>query len=355
MQTSDAVLMGTPLYMSPEQALGHNSDVTAQSDVFSLGSMAYECLTGSAPFAADTVAKVVFRIAYEPHPPLRNRLPGIDASVEQAIEHALQKDRAKRTATVAVFVLEFTGEVLTSASQSPVRNVSGGLLTPGMAVDEQMMSSATAAPSQGAARATPARQSDGPAVVPPSARRLGVLALALGAVVVGGSLAAWVIARTTTSLSHDSTGDSTSELRARAVVDSGASADALVTVASDSGAAPVPLPADRGGDHQADAGTAPKPIPAPPPSKSDRALLAPLEEQVKKGQADAVWNARIGTEARLNSSGGLREYAVLMVEVACARKDVGAANMFFRKLESAGPRDAARKRCRKHADFELSY
>jgi hypothetical protein len=83
--------------------------------------------------------------------------------------------------------------------------------------------------------------------------------------------------------------------------------------------------------------------------------LAPLEEQVKKGQADAVWNARIGTEARLNSSGGLREYAVLMVEVACARKDVGAANMFFRKLESAGPRDAARKRCRKHADFELSY
>src|SRR5438477_3056803 len=91
LQTADEVLVGTPQYMSPEQATGQNKDVGPQTDVFALGTIAYEMLSGSAPFTADSVAKVVFRIAYEPHVPLETVKPGLPERVYGAVERALQK------------------------------------------------------------------------------------------------------------------------------------------------------------------------------------------------------------------------------------------------------------------------
>jgi hypothetical protein len=134
--------------MSPEQALGHNRDVTPQSVVFSLGSIVYECLSGKAPFEADSIAKVVFRIAYEPHVPLLTLAPHVPATMANAVEHALQKDRANRTINVAAFVLELTGQVLSGNAQYPSSMPTGptGVLSPGARVDEQMMAGATVAP-----------------------------------------------------------------------------------------------------------------------------------------------------------------------------------------------------------------
>src|SRR5258705_219077 len=53
LQTADEVLVGAPQYMSPEQAIGNNKHVGPQTDVFALGSIAYEMLSGAPPFVAD--------------------------------------------------------------------------------------------------------------------------------------------------------------------------------------------------------------------------------------------------------------------------------------------------------------
>jgi serine/threonine-protein kinase len=59
-QTQESVLVGTPAYMSPEQALGNNKDVGPQSDVFALGSIAYEMLAGRQAFTGESIAQLVF-------------------------------------------------------------------------------------------------------------------------------------------------------------------------------------------------------------------------------------------------------------------------------------------------------
>ncbi len=148
-QTTDSVLIGTPLYMSPEQALGHNREVTPQSDLFSLGSICYELLSGKAPFAAENIAKVVFRIAYEAHVPLAEAAPGVPPDVARGIEHSLLKDREKRTPDIACFVHEVTGQTLGPQQQGSVRDSAGGIYSPEVAVSQSLAEGATVTPSTG--------------------------------------------------------------------------------------------------------------------------------------------------------------------------------------------------------------
>jgi serine/threonine-protein kinase len=149
LQTADAVLVGTPQYMSPEQAVGANSDVGPQTDVFALGSIAYEMLSGVAAFQADNVAKLVFRIAYEQHTPLGVVKSGLPERVYQAVERALEKDRTRRYASVADFVADFSGTPLPQTlppPPSPNPRAPSGILPPGLATPESMAWGATAAP-----------------------------------------------------------------------------------------------------------------------------------------------------------------------------------------------------------------
>src|SRR5829696_723382 len=87
--TSTGSVVGTPFYMSPEQCLGEPLD--ARSDVYSLGAMFYEMLSGKKPFEAETVSGVINRHLYEPPPPLPPAL-GISRRVSIGIMHALAKD-----------------------------------------------------------------------------------------------------------------------------------------------------------------------------------------------------------------------------------------------------------------------
>jgi eukaryotic-like serine/threonine-protein kinase len=369
MQTTDSVLMGTPLYMSPEQALGHNRDVTPASDVFSLGSITYECLTGQAPFAADNIAKVVFRIAYEPHPPLLSVAPHVPAAMAQAVEHALQKDRAQRTGDVASFVLELTGQVLSSAGQKPP-TTSGGLLKPGAAVDEQMMAGATVSPSQVRAKepflATPnpplsvpvpvpvPLAAPSPAPPPPPSRSPATLVIG-ALVVVGVAAGTFFVARGL------DTGNG-----ARAAVDAG---QATVTVPVPPVVMPPVLPAtvDAGPVAEADAGAAVdagavepiRPTARPskaltPPPPEEKAVLDALEAQVQQGAWDDVWKRRSSARYGFASAEGRRDFAILMTEVACQRGDLSVANTYARQLDPGLAKETARRRCRKHRpDFTL--
>lgn len=93
---SSGAVVGTPFYMSPEQCLGEPLDT--RSDVYSLGAMFYEMLSGKRPFAAETVSGVINRHLSEPPPPFSPSLE-IPRRISMGIMHALAKDPDDRPQT----------------------------------------------------------------------------------------------------------------------------------------------------------------------------------------------------------------------------------------------------------------
>jgi len=90
-------MVGSPSYMSPEQIAERELD--ARSDMFSLGVMLYEMLTGERPFQSDNLMTLMFHISNHPHVPLRTRRPLLPSTLERLIDVALQKDPRQRFPT----------------------------------------------------------------------------------------------------------------------------------------------------------------------------------------------------------------------------------------------------------------
>ncbi|MDE3217250.1 MAG: protein kinase [Gemmatimonadota bacterium] len=100
--TVTGVAVGTPAYMSPEQALGER-DVDGRSDIYSLGVVAYQMLTGEQPFkAANTPAMLVKHVSEVPRP-VREKRPDTPEPIARAVETALAKDPAARWPSGAAF------------------------------------------------------------------------------------------------------------------------------------------------------------------------------------------------------------------------------------------------------------
>jgi TolB-like protein/Flp pilus assembly protein TadD len=99
-QTGTAV--GTPSYMSPEQAAGEG-ELDGRSDTYSLGAVLYEMLAGTAPFAGPTVQAIMAKLFTDPVPPLRKHRAEAPEWLEQAVRKSLAKSPGERFATAAQF------------------------------------------------------------------------------------------------------------------------------------------------------------------------------------------------------------------------------------------------------------
>jgi serine/threonine-protein kinase len=120
--TQTGLSLGTPAYMSPEQATGDRV-IDARSDIYSLGAMTYEMLTGEPPHTGSTSQAVIARMLTEKPRPIRNTREAVPEYVEATVQRALEKLPADRFSSVREYAegLRGRGDFTASASYSASR------------------------------------------------------------------------------------------------------------------------------------------------------------------------------------------------------------------------------------------
>ncbi|MGQ0667246.1 MAG: serine/threonine-protein kinase [Nitrospiraceae bacterium] len=103
-KTQTDMVLGTPTYMSPEQIAGKMVD--GRTDIFSLGVVMFELLTGRPPFTADNVSALLFAIAHTPCPALATLRSDLPPIAQQVLDRALQKDPVQRYRRAGEFAHE---------------------------------------------------------------------------------------------------------------------------------------------------------------------------------------------------------------------------------------------------------
>ncbi|WP_411282179.1 protein kinase domain-containing protein [Gemmatimonas sp.] len=119
--TQTGLSLGTPQYMSPEQAMGERS-IDARSDLYALAAVTYEMLVGEPPFTGPTVQAIVARLLTETPRSLSAQRKAVPESVSHAVMRALEKLPADRFSTAAEFIAALRADAPTPARTSATRS-----------------------------------------------------------------------------------------------------------------------------------------------------------------------------------------------------------------------------------------
>jgi eukaryotic-like serine/threonine-protein kinase len=198
-KTQDSVLLGTPQYMAPEQAKGDHARVDERTDVFALGAIIYEMLSGAPAFAGETIPEVVFKVVYEAPAPLATRAPEVPATIVSAVERAMTKAPGERFATVSELVEAVTGQPIASYHPGSIPPPDAGFAAGSKRVElgdatVDLVGGARSSPDAfartvGPGEPSPPRPADQPTVParpPVRPRRRPIVAIMVGAIAIAG-------------------------------------------------------------------------------------------------------------------------------------------------------------------------
>jgi len=365
--TSDSILMGTPQYMSPEQAVGRNSELDARTDLFALGAIVYEMLAGEPAFAGGSLAQVVYRVVHVEPAPLRSLVPDLPDAVVLSVERALSKSADDRQKDVATFIHELTGRPLHGFATAKRAELEATLITPpGESVEPELDATLPSSPRvpPPKRRPRPERPSaaaTAPRATPPGPRRTrmgtwaAVLALvalaAAGGIAVGRRAARGRAVAPAVAVTSGQPPAAASPVRADPPVSPPAPAERPrpAVAATSVGATSDHRPGGPSADH-ADRPGAPgankfggtfggfsgEPLPA-----EARALLERAEEALRLNQPQEATRLVDQSFFIQKSSRG---YAI-QTRAACARHDIGAARAAFRNVTHPEQRRHVRAAC----------
>ena len=288
--TRTTAIMGSPLYMSPEQMTA-SRDVDARTDVWAIGVVLYELLSGRVPFSAETLPQICGLILTAAPPSIRQFAPNVPDALQAVVLHCLEKDRARRFQNVSELARALApfGSRATSRSVERISKILGA---PSAA--EPMPASVP----QAQARTLPyepSTQSNWGQTNPPRSSAGPLIAAGAAALVVLGSVAGFLVWRsksnTTDAAASAGPAQEPSALASPSVVPTSRPAPVVTTAPLASSPQPAdasnPKPAAALHATPAKPVTAVKPvanvpvIPAPPP-------VAPPASKAKRSTDDLL-------------------------------------------------------------------
>lgn len=160
--TATGAVIGTPVYMAPEQALG-TAEIDARVDLYAVGVMLYELLAGRPPFEAPSYIALVTQHLQTPPPPLGLARPDLPPTLVAAVHRALEKDPADRFANATAMALALPTDAQL-ANLDGVTTLTGRSMSPPVAIG-------STTPGSGRARAAKAAITPGGAAAPTTARK----------------------------------------------------------------------------------------------------------------------------------------------------------------------------------------
>jgi serine/threonine protein kinase len=117
--TQTGAVMGTPAYMAPEQARGETKNVGPLSDVYALGVILYECLTGTVPFTGSDAWSVIRQVVSEDPDPVTHRVPDVPRELDLICQKCLAKEPAERYASAGALADDLQRFLVGEAIRGP--------------------------------------------------------------------------------------------------------------------------------------------------------------------------------------------------------------------------------------------
>ncbi|MGZ6970385.1 MAG: serine/threonine-protein kinase [Thermoanaerobaculia bacterium] len=173
--TATGAVLGTPLYMAPEQATG--SVLDGRADQYALAVIAFELLAGRVPFSAESPLAVLHQHVSAPPPPLSSVLPGTSPAVDAVLARGLAKTPSERYDSCGAFVVALGSALGVPGSAVTVPQAMSG--------ESQLATVVSAPPLGSEALAAPASVKDTP---PDSSRRVMLILVALLLLSAGGGI-----------------------------------------------------------------------------------------------------------------------------------------------------------------------